>query len=150
MDGINYTSLSKNLGITKYKAEQYVGLLEKAFVLQRIFPKGSNVLKEPKVLMAVPYRLLYRDFEDSIGGLREDFFVDMMRHSNTPVHYLKTKRLAKTPDYLLSDGTVVEVGGKGKGFTQFKDVQAERKYIFTHSDRVEGARRPLFMLGYLV
>lgn len=149
VDGINYTSLSKNLGITKYKAEQYLGLLEQAFVLQRIFPEGTNVLKEPKVLMAVPYRLLYRDVEDCVGGLREDFFAEMMRHGNTPIHYLKTRRGAKTPDYLLGDGTVIEVGGKGKGFTQFKDVVAERKYIFAHSDRAEGIRRPLFMLGYL-
>jgi predicted AAA+ superfamily ATPase len=149
VDGINYTSLSKNLGITKYKAEQYLGLLEKAFVLQRIFPKGTNVLKEPKVLMALPYRLLYRDIEDCIGGLREDFFAEMMRHSSAPIHYLKTKRGAKTPDYLLSDGTVIEVGGKGKGFTQFKDVVADRKYIFAHSDQADGIKRPLFMLGYL-
>ncbi len=149
VDGINYTSLSKNLGITKYKAEQYLGLLEKAFVLQRIFPKGTNVLKEPKVLMALPYRLLYRDIEDAIGGVREDFFAEMMRHSDTPVHYLKTKRGAKTPDYFLGDGTVIEVGGKGKGLSQFKDVKAERKYIFTHSDQTDGIKRPLFMLGYL-
>lgn len=149
VDGINYTSLSNNLGITKYKAEQYLGLLEQAFVLQRIFPKGTNVLKEPKVLMALPYRLLFRDIEDCIGGLREDFVVEMMRHSQTPIHYLKTKRGAKTPDYLLSDGTVIEVGGKGKGRTQFKDVVAERKYIFSHSDQADGVRRPLFMLGYL-
>ncbi len=149
VDGINYTSLSKNLGITKYKAEQYLGLLERAFVLQRIFPKGSNVLKEPKVLMALPYRLLSREMADCIGGLREDFVVEMMRHSQTPIHYLKTKRGAKTPDYLLSDGTVIEVGGKGKGRTQFKDVVADRKYIFAHSDQTDGVRRPLFMLGYL-
>ncbi|MEN8254874.1 MAG: AAA family ATPase [Verrucomicrobiota bacterium] len=149
VDGINYTSLSKNLGITKYKAEQYLGLLEQAFVLQRIFPKGTNVLKEPKVLMAVPYRLLYRDIEDSIGGLREDFLAEMLRHANIPVHYLKTKRGAKTPDYLLRDGTIVEVGGKGKGFSQFKGVEADRKYVFTHSDQFDGTRRPLFMLGYL-
>jgi len=149
VDGMNYTSLSKNLGITKYKAEQYLGLLEQAFVLQRIFPKGTNVLKEPKVLMALPYRLLFRDIEDCIGGLREDFFAEMMRHSKTPIHYLKTKRGAKTPDYLLSDGTVIEVGGKGKGRTQFKDVVAERKYIFAHSDQADGIKRPLFMLGYL-
>ncbi len=149
VDGINYTSLSKNLGITKYKAEQYLGLLEKAFVLQRIFPKGTNVLKEPKVLMALPYRLLYRELEDAVGGLREDFFAEMMRHSGMPIHYLKTKRGAKTPDYLLGDGTVIEIGGKGKGFTQFKDVKANRKFIFTHSDQTDGIRRPLFMLGYL-
>jgi predicted AAA+ superfamily ATPase len=50
VDGINYSSLSSNLGITKYKAEQYAAAFENAFILQRIFPAGTNVLKEPKVL----------------------------------------------------------------------------------------------------
>jgi len=62
IDGINYSSISRNCGITKYKSEQYVRLLEKAFVLHQVFPKGTNVLKEPKILMNVPYRLLYTDF----------------------------------------------------------------------------------------
>ena len=51
----------------------------------------------------------------------------MMRHRGIPIHYLKTKRGAKTPDYLLGDGTVIEIGGKGKGFSQFKDVKADRQ-----------------------
>ena len=38
VDGINYSSLSRNLGITKYKAEQYVGCLERAFILHQVFP----------------------------------------------------------------------------------------------------------------
>jgi predicted AAA+ superfamily ATPase len=154
VDGINYTVLSKNLGITKYKAEQYLGLLERAFILQRVFPGGTGVLKEPKVLMAVPYRLLFRDLDDAVGGLREDFFAEMMRHSATPFQYLKNTRGAKTPDYLLDAetgaNTVIEIGGKGKGLTQFKEVEAGRKYIFVHSDRTDGIRRPLFMLGYLL
>ena len=44
IDGISYSTLSNNLKITKYKAEQYVKLLESAFVLNVILPEGSNVL----------------------------------------------------------------------------------------------------------
>jgi len=153
IDGINYSSLSKNIGITKYKAEQYVGLLERAFILQRAFPKGTNVLKEPKVLMAVPYRLLYRDYAECVGGLREDFFAESMRRCQIPFFYLKSTRGSKTPDYLLENNllgnTVIEIGGKGKGREQFKGFAAESKLIFTHSDQINDIRRPLFMLGYL-
>lgn len=153
VDGINYSSLSKNLGITKYKAEQYIGLLEKAFILQRIFPKGTNLLKEPKVLMALPYRLLFCSYADAIGGLREDFFAETMRRCNQAFFYLKSTRGSKTPDYLLDDGEkeniVIEIGGKGKGRTQFKDISVDRKIIFTQSDQADGIKRPLFMLGYL-
>ena len=35
IDGINYTSISNNLKITKYKAEQYLSLLERAFIVYR-------------------------------------------------------------------------------------------------------------------
>jgi uncharacterized protein len=153
VDGINYSVLANNLGITKYKAEQYISLLEKAFILQRIFPKGTNVLKEPKVLMALPYRLLFRPYDEALGGLREDFFVESMRMCRQTVFYLKTTRGGKTPDYLMDDGMreniVIEIGGKGKGRQQFKDVSVDRKIIFTHSDQADTLKRPLFMLGYL-
>jgi len=153
VDGVNYSSLSQNLGITKYKAEQYLGLFEKAFILRRVFPKGTNVLQEPKVLMAPPYRLLYGDYNAVLGGLREDFFAEAMRQRGVGFWYLKTMRGSKTPDFVIdSDGeyggrTVIEVGGKGKGPTQFKDFQSDRRFVFSHGDAVDDLRRPLFMLG---
>jgi predicted AAA+ superfamily ATPase len=153
VDGINYTTLSNNLGITKYKAEQYIGLLEKAFILQRVFPKGTNLLKEPKVLMALPYRLLFREYDECVGGLREDFFSEAMRQCDQPFFYLKSTRGKKTPDFLIDDGleqnTVIEIGGKGKGREQFKGIVADRKIVFAHSDAIDHGKHPLFMLGYL-
>ena len=152
IDGINYSSLSQNLGITKYKAEQYVGFLEKAFILHRIFPKGTNVLREPKILMALPYRLLYKDFEEAIGGLREDFFVEVLKSLDINFYYLKSTRGAKTPDFLVpfkNEEIIFEIGGKGKGRQQFKGIEAKNKIILTHSLESQGARRPLLLFGFL-
>jgi predicted AAA+ superfamily ATPase len=156
VDGINYSSLSRNLGITKYKAEQYVDCLEKAFVLHRILPEGTNVIREPKVLMTPPCRLLYRDIEDAIGGLREDFFVEMLCQSGKAFAYLKSTRGSKTPDYLVktedqpsAGQLVVEIGGKGKGREQFKGVDVERKLVFAHTDTPDKGRIPLFLAGFL-
>ena len=152
VDGINYSSISQNIGITKYKAEQYVNCLEKAFVLHQVFPLGTNVLKEPKILMAPPCRLLYRDYNDAIGGLREDFCAEMMKQAGIEFHYLKSVRGAKTPDYLVANGTehlVLEIGGKGKGREQFKGIKTEHKLIFAHTDMPDEKRLPLFLLGYL-
>ncbi|MDY6988793.1 MAG: AAA family ATPase [Thermodesulfobacteriota bacterium] len=152
VDGINYSSLSRNLGITKYKAEQYVGCLERAFILHQVFPAGTNVLREPKVLMTPPVRLLYRDVEDAVGGLREDFFVEAMKQAGIQFQYLKSTRGAKTPDYLVEDAPTrlaVEIGGPGKGREQFKGVQIDRKLVFAHSPAPEKGRLPLFLLGYL-
>ena len=152
IDGINYTSLSRNLGITKYKAEQYVGYLERAFILHQVLPAGTNVLREPKILMAPPARLLYRDYEDAVGGLREDFAVEALAQAGIRFEYLKSTRGAKTPDYLIEDAPgrlAIEIGGQGKGREQFKGVEIDRKLVFSHSPAPEGPRLPLFMLGYL-
>lgn len=152
IDGINYSSISRNCGITKYKAEQYVRLMEKAFILHQVFPKGTNVLKEPKILMAVPYRLLYTDFQHAIGGLREDFFVEIMRSVDQEIHYLKSTRGRKTPDYIIphrNKDVVVEIGGKRKGREQFKGIVVEKKIIASDADIMDEIRRPLFLFGFL-
>ena len=152
VDGINYSSAAQNIQITKYKAEQYIALLERAFILHRIFPAGSNVLKEPKVLMALPYRLLYRPLEEAVGGLREDFFVEMLRSLGMEMFYLKSMRGQKTPDYLVRDDVeiVFEIGGKGKGRSQFKGINVPRKIILSDGYDMTGIRRPLFLAGLLI
>mgnify|MGYP006278324843 FL=1 len=156
VDGINYSSVAANVGFTKYKAEKYLDYLERSFILTRVFPAGTNVTKEPKVLMQLPYRLLYRDWEDVVGALREDFFAHAMRQHGRTFRYAKSSRGAKTPDYLLDlEGTpvVLEMGGKGKGRTQFKELDYERKVVLYDNAAgskfpVPGQRVPLFCIGF--
>jgi predicted AAA+ superfamily ATPase len=152
VDGINYSSISSNLKITKYKAESYIGLLKNAFVLHVLFPTGTNVLREPKVLMHLPFRLLYRSYDEAVGGLREDFTAEMLQMKGLEFYYLKTTRGGKTPDFLVKkdgDDIVIEVGGKSKGREQFKGVEVNKKIILSHSHQVEGIKRPLFLLGFI-
>ncbi len=152
IDGINYSSLSNNLKITKYKAEQYIKLLENAFVLNAVFPKGTNVLKEPKIVMNLPYRLLYKEYDEAVGGLREDFFVESIKMSGKTIYYLKTRRGKKTPDYLIEDNKakyIIEVGGKGKGIQQFKGIDMSKSIILADGERLDGIKRPLFLVGFL-
>jgi len=149
VDGISYTSISKNLGVTKYKAEQYVKLLEQAFILQAVLPEGTNVLKEPKILLNLPYRLLYQNYDDCIGGLREDFFIESCKMLGKKASYLKSKSGEKTPDYILEDDDIIfEIGGKGKGRSQFKGIEAKRKIILTDSINNEKDKKPLLALGF--
>ena len=152
VDGINYTSLSKNLGITKYKAEQYCEAFEQAFLLQRLFPAGTNVLREPKILLIPPLRLLHRPLDEAAGGLREDFFAMAMRQAGIPIQYLKSTTGQKTPDFLIEHGgqkIVFEIGGKGKGRSQFKGVQADQKIILSQGGASSPGRIPLEMAGFL-
>ncbi len=159
VDGINYSSVSKNLGITKYKAEKFLGVLENSFLIKRVFPKGTNVLKEPKVLMELPYRLLYRPYTECIGELREDFFAEAMEQHGIDFTYAKTTRGKKTPDYVINferKTVVVEIGGKGKGRSQFKDFEYDNKIVLyqnvgesdTHRRPKPGLSVPLHCIGY--
>jgi len=150
-DGINYSSLSNNLKITKYKAEQYVDLLEQAFILKRVMPVGTNVMKEPKILMRLPYRLLFQQYENAIGPLREEFFAEMMICKGIYFSYLKSTRGAKTPDYLVQSDNeqyVIEIGGPGKGREQFKGFEGRKNLILSHGNEISGIKRPLFLIGF--
>jgi predicted AAA+ superfamily ATPase len=153
VDGINPSSISNNLKITKYKAEQYLSLLEQAFLIQQIFPSGTNVLREPKVLMLPPYRLLYSPLEKAIGGLREDFAAQMIGMVTDKFSYLKSERGKKCPDFLLSLDNrkiVIEIGGKSKGTEQFKGISDTfEKFIFKQSAGITRNERSLSLLGFL-
>ncbi len=145
-ENMNYTSIGKNIGISKYLAEKYLLLLQKAFLVHLVFPQGNSVMKEPKVLMSPPYRLLYRNIDECIGALREDFFVDSCAALDLDLTYLKTNRGEKTPDYLIGN-MVFEIGGRNKGHSQFKDYQMKKKIILTHPGMLDESRRPLFFFG---
>lgn len=147
-EGISYSSISKNGQIAKTKIQRYVDLLEKAFVLRRVLPKGTNITKEPKILFAPPYRLLFRPYSDAIGALREDFFVDSISRLGIQLDYLKGTRGEKTPDYQVGN-LVCEIGGRNKGRTQFKGFTAKHKIIFTQPGMLDEMRRPLFFVGML-
>ncbi len=147
-EGISYTSIARNIGITPHKAQKYVELLQKAFLLNAVMPKGTNLSREPKILMAPPYRLIYKPYEDCIGALREDFFVDAAKRLKMEFDYLKGLRGNKTPDYVLDD-VICEVGGASKGKKQFKGFSAKKKLIFTQPGTIDDMRRPLFFAGML-
>lgn len=152
VDGVNPTTIANNLGITRYKAVEYVDLLCQAFILIIVDPAGTNVLREPKILMQVPYRMLFRSWDDALGAVREDFFATAMNMANIPFHYLKSTTGRKTPDFWLSTESgdwVVEIGGPGKGRSQFKGIRVERKMVLAHDAASRRNAKPLFMAGYL-
>jgi uncharacterized protein len=162
VDGISFSSLSKNIGITKYKAQQYVELLELAFVLIQIKPYGTSVTKESKILMMPPYRLLENSYSNALGGLREDYFAFTLTSLLGPVakslEYLKSMRGSKTPDFITTIGKeriIFEIGGRGKSLAQFKDFKSEGRKIILVQDEAErdheskDCKVPLHALGFL-
>jgi predicted AAA+ superfamily ATPase len=113
-------------------AEQFLVLLSRAFLLQVILPKGANVIREPKILMGLPYWQLFKNYDDAIGPIREDFVVEILcAQEMLEISYLKSNRGEKTPDFLVTDREgneiVIEVGGRGKGHSQFKGIESGQK-----------------------
>ncbi|MFW6250814.1 MAG: ATP-binding protein [Alkalispirochaetaceae bacterium] len=154
VDGINYSTVAANLGVTKYKAQKQMELLERSFLLYRVFPHGTNVLKEPKVFLELPYRLAFRSYQESLGAIREEYTTLALRQHGVGFEYAKSTRGAKTPDFVLSlreSKLVLEVGGKGKGRSQFKSLDYDRKVVaYQSDDRLPDPGRsvPLHTLGF--
>ena len=157
IDGISYSSLSRNIGITKHMAVKYVNLLEKSFVLEVIQPIGRNINKEPKILFSLPFRFV---FEDKIpntwleGAKREEFFVSNLKRLNLSYHYLKSKRGKKLPDYYVEidqNKYIFEVGGKGKNLSQFKFAQRAdcQKFVLSIPGKVNNNFIPLILWGFI-
>ncbi len=102
--------------------------------------------------MCPPYRLLFNEYDQAIGGLREDFFAEMMSAAGISFDYLKSTRGKKTPDFITrteNEDIVFEIGGKGKGRSQFKGITTSRKIILSADNKVDEVKRPIHLLGYI-
>jgi len=153
VEDISYSSLSKNLGITKYSVMKYVKALEDAFVLFVVEPKGTNIRREPKILMFPPFReILAKQYDFLTGSVREDFFILSMRMAGyKEVYYLKGRKGEKTPDYYIpSKRLVLEVGGRSKSLSQFKFSGKDvKKIILTYPGTIREGTAPLVATGFL-
>ena len=103
------------------------------------------------MLLHPPFRLLYRDYDDAVGGLREDYAAWALTQAGLPFTYLKSTRGEKCPDFLLKiedREVVIEVGGRGKGRQQFKGLgRGVKKRILRAEPPYRGDDLPLWVLG---
>lgn len=155
VDDVSYSSISRNIGITKYLAMKYVLALKQAYILNVVLPAGSNVTREPKILFVPPFRYYFlkdKNYETIIGALREEFFVEQIKMQNLELNYLKGKRGEKKPDYVVyvgKDKYIFEIGGKNKTRTQITQEKEKNKYILTQPSNLTGLYRPLVAIGFL-
>ncbi len=151
---IGYSNISKNLGISKYKVQQYLEHLEKAFVINIIFPNTRNVLKEPKILFSLPFRyFLAKDSNEDfvVGALREDFFVFQNVIKSNKIYYLKDKKGKKLPDYLVvinNEKYIFEIGGKNKSNKQIVEVSNKIKSYLVQNPLGRDDALPLIAFGF--
>ena len=139
---VNYSSISRELEISKTMAIRIVKDLEMAGIVLPTFPckkKGIDVKKEPKIYLTIPLRKFFakQGVEINKGALREEFFVNHIRE----VCYLKGKRGEKTPDFRFKN-IIIEIGGEAKTKYQKPDCIAVNG-LSTVTNKI-----PLFLFGF--
>jgi predicted AAA+ superfamily ATPase len=153
IEGCSYSSVSRNTGITKYKVQQYIGMMEAASLLRIVLPYGANVLPEPKIMLTLTLRgnLAQGSDEDRLtGAMREEFFIHHISGAGLTVNYLKSLRGQKLPDYVLfikNRKLIIEIGGVGKSTSQFKGIEGKEKLVLTQPGSKTGI--PLILFGFL-
>ncbi len=152
---ISFSTVSSNLQISHFLAVKYINLLEKAYILNVIYPMGTNTKKEPKILFKIPFRSYLSNQQQNVllGAVKEDFFVDAVRNKRIKTFYLKNKRGRKLPDFMIDmeeKRYIVEIGGKSKGFSQFKGISDKyNKIIATYPYLKKDNSIPLFYFGFI-
>lgn len=150
----SYSSVAKNTGTTKYKAQYYLSLLEKAFVVKIVPPYGTNITKEPKILYALPFRQHFADGagnERLAGALREEFFIHHVSGAGLQANYLKGARGEKLADYLVFEGSkkfIFEIGGSGKTGAQLKGAPKGARFVLNQPGNLAKGV-PLILFGFL-
>ena len=153
VDVCNYSVISRNTGITKYKVQEYIGLLEQTFLLKVMLPYGSNVTREPKILYRLPFRSYFSEgTEDDkiIGAIREEFFVHHLLNIDVEMNYLKSIRGEKLPDYVVfnkNNKIIFEIGGERKTRKQLKGISGSRFVLLQPGNLEKGI--PLILFGFL-
>ena len=131
--------------------KDYLSKLDDAGLIKLLMQNSLSMKafdKPEKIFLANPNLMYTR--EPNIGNLRETFFVNQLDN------YYKNKQslsdggvfASKQGDFYCEEKYTFEVGGKGKGFSQIKDI--ENSYVA--SDDLEvgiGNKIALWMFGFL-
>ena len=129
----------RNLGLKMLYALQRAGLL--SLVSSKSADLG-NLSRPDKIYCDNPNLMYALTARIDVGTLRETFFVNQMRASGHEVSY------PPAGDFRVDGKWFFEVGGRGKGFSQIKDIPDS--YVI--NDDVEigfGNKIPLWLFGFL-
>ena len=143
---LNANKIAAAIEIGRDTVVEYLKYLGDAKVLNLLYSdkkKIGKLSKPDKVYLENP-NILYAltPTKAEIGTLRETFAICSLSESHT-VEYGKAQG-----DFKVDRIYTFEIGGRSKGFSQIAGV--ENSYIFADDwDMPEGAKLPLWMLGFL-
>ena len=141
---LNIQSLANGAGVSRNTLYSYLYYLQKAGLIEIVGGAYANkkLLKKPDKIYLENINLYgVLCSNQNMGSLRESFFVSQLKVGHT-VKY------AEKGDFVVDDKYIFEIGGRGKEFSQIKDIPNS----FLALDDTEigfGAKIPLWLFGFL-
>ena len=137
-------SLYAELGTERQHGLKILYALERAGLLNLLasdFDALDN-LSSPEKIYCENTNLMYALTSDAdIGTARETFFANQVSNGHVLTY-------PKKGDFLVDDRWLFEIGGKGKGFAQIKDIP--NSYVVNDGIEVGfGNKIPLWLFGFL-
>ena len=139
---LNISSLCNTLQASRNNVLKLIELLDKAALMRRLYSadNGMKMLTKPEKILFYNTNLMYclTPNVDS-GTMRETYFASQL----SVAHQLY---MPSQGDFVVDGTWLFEVGGRGKGFTQIKDISQS----FVVNDDTEigyGNKIPLWLFG---
>ncbi|MEL7119486.1 MAG: AAA family ATPase, partial [Bacteroidota bacterium] len=140
----NISSLSEKIGVHRNTLIQYLHHLEKARLINSLYPAGISVstLQKPEKIFLQNTNIAFALSKDvNKGSLRETFFLNQVKAK----HFVS---LPKSGDFFIDDKYTIEVGGAKKSIAQIKQI--EHAYIAADNIEIGNQNKiPLWLFGFL-
>ena len=114
---VNVTALSREFDISVPTLNTYLSILDKTAIFKSMRKFSKKVSKKPQKILFANTNILYAyadkiNLELDIGAVRETFFVNCFEN----IYY------SDIGDFKV-DKHIFEIGGRGKSFSQVKDIK---------------------------
>ena len=141
----NMDKLYRELGTDRKQGLKMLYALERAGLLSLLSNAEKENLKHlptpDKIYCSNPNLMRALVASPNQGTIRETFFLGQLRHAHAVTYPVKG-------DFLVDGRWLFEVGGKGKGFDQVKDISDS--YVVNDETEVGiGNKIPLWLFGFL-
>lgn len=146
---ISINGISKSLKIDNKTTEKFLEILLSTGLLRKVGvnKSGAALVRTPDKIFLNNCAMYYALSNDigidcRIGTVRECFFLSMLQNIGEKIFY------SKKGDYTVGN-LCFEIGGKGKKFTQIKDIPDS--YLVKDGLLLSGGKReiPLWLFGFL-
>ncbi len=139
----NMSTLAGVMSTSRGQLTKLFDLLDRAGIIRQIFAgsSGPKSLAKPQKILLDNSSLMYALNAPQIGAARESTFASIL----SVKHRVE---FAKDGDFIVDGRYLFEVGGKGKGFAQIRNIPDS----FVAADDIEfgfGNKIPLWLFGFM-